>query len=81
MHASVKKPRNITRALRHRDNLNRTALRPVDNEVYADRPEENGKPGEVFTFMTHARILSERLKRFKKFRDPAVRSVDSALAM
>ena len=51
--------------------------RPVNDEVCADRPEENGKPGEVFTFMTHARILSERFKRFEKFGDPAVRSVDA----
>ena len=40
-------------------------------------PEENGKPSEVFTFMTHAWSLSERLKRFKKFRDPAVGGIDA----
>lgn len=81
--ALLQKSRNIARSLCHGHNLNQlrcvVICGAIDNQVRANRPEQNRVSGQVLAFMTDAGRFANGLKRVEQLVDPSVGGVKIVL--
>jgi hypothetical protein len=73
----VEKCRDVTASVNDGDNLYRTAVASVDDQVVLDWPEKYGIVSKVFPLMTHAGMPRKGLERIEQLRSQVICRVNT----